>query len=99
MEKIIKVRKANKIISVNENEVDRYLAIGYDIIDNKGNVVQATVPHDPNILRKAFIENEATINSLKQRISTLEAQISALKSQADISIKQTTKQRNKRSSE
>ena len=99
MEKIIKVRKANKIISVNENEVDRYLAIGYDIIDNKGNVVQATVPHDPNILRKAFIENEATINSLKQRISTLEAQISALKSQADVSIKQTTKQRNKRSSE
>ena len=102
----ITVRKANRVVTVNENEVAKYTAIGYDIVDNKGNVVQASVPHDPNVLRKAFIDNQeiikeykATIEQLKQRISALEAEISSSKVEADKTIKSTTKQRNKRNSD
>lgn len=99
MQKEIIVRKANKVVRVTENEVAKYTAIGYDVIDNKGNVVQSSVPHDPNVLRKAYIDNQSTIAQLKQRISALEAEISDFKSQADKSIKQNTKQRNRRNGE
>lgn len=79
MEKEIRIRKANKILRVSENEVAKYIAIGYDIIDNKGNVVQASVPHDPNVLRKAFIDNQATISQLKEEIAILKEEIALLK--------------------
>ena len=99
MQKEIRIRKANKVLRVSENEVAKYTAIGYDIIDEKGNVVQASVPHDSNILRKAFIEKSATIDKLNAEITQLKAEIETLKAQADKSIKQTTKARNKRNDE
>lgn len=78
MQKEIKVRKANKVLRVSENEIAKYTAMGYDIIDDMGNVVQASVPHDPNVLKKAFSEHEATIAKLTDEISQLKAQIAEL---------------------
>lgn len=98
MQKEIRIRKANKVLRVSENEVAKYIAIGYDVIDNKGNVVQASVPHDPNILQKAFIDNQATISALKDEIAQLRvavAQLTAerdtLRAQADRVVNTTTK--------
>lgn len=99
MQKEIRIRKANKVLRVSENEVAKYTAVGYDVIDDKGNVVQASVPHDPNILRKAFVEKSETIDKLNAEITQLKAEIKTLKAQADKSIKQTQKQRNKRNDE
>lgn len=79
MQKEIRVRKANKVLRVSENEVAKYIANGYDIIDEQGGVVQASVPHDPNILKKAFVDNQATITQLKEEVRTLKAEIDSLK--------------------
>ena len=42
-------------------------------------MVQASVPHDPNVLRKAFIDNQATISQLKEEIAILKEEIALLK--------------------
>ena len=36
MQKEIRVRKANKVLRVSENEVAKYITNGYDIIDEQG---------------------------------------------------------------
>ena len=83
MQKEIRIRKANKVLRVSENEVAKYIAIGYDVIDNKGNVVQASVPHDPNILQKAFIDNQATISALKDEVTQLRVAVAQLTAERD----------------
>ena len=104
MQKEIRVRKANKILRVSENEVAKYIADGYDVIDNMGSVVQKSVPHDPNVLRAEFINNQATIKALKEEIEALKNEIQKLKTtptktvvEPETAPIQTTKKRSKRS--
>lgn len=71
--KTIKVRRANVVLTIPEEQRREYLAKGFDILDEKGNVIEHTTPTDPNTLKTAYI------NHIK-KIETLEAEIKKLKS-------------------
>lgn len=44
---MIKLKKANKIVRVTENELEKYLTKGYVKIEDKVNEVQKIVSHEP----------------------------------------------------
>lgn len=66
-----KVRRANVILTIKDSEVERYLDLGYDIIDEMGNVIRESIPTDVGTLRRAFVEHTKTIADLKAEIDNL----------------------------
>ena len=73
-----KVRKANRILTVNDNAVETYLKRGYDEIDEKGKVIKnATGNKSISIAKynKIIEENE----KLKKENTSLKGQITKLK--------------------
>ena len=73
MAELVTVKRANVILEIKADQVDRFTAQGYDILDDKGNVVKQSVPTDVNALRKAFVEHTETIKQLEARIKELQA--------------------------
>lgn len=73
------VRKANVVIQASENELAKYAARGFDIIDENGNVIKKSTPNDVNSLKKAYTEHIEEIKKLTAEIESLKAEIEALK--------------------
>lgn len=67
------VKRANVVLEVKDDSVPYYLNLGYDVIDNNGNVVQKAVPNDLGTLRKFYVEAKEKIEKLEARIAELEA--------------------------
>lgn len=70
----ITVRRGGSYLTVPAVTADTYLAKGYDIVDEAGNVLQASVPNDLNVLKIAYKQHIAEIKALKARIAELESQ-------------------------
>lgn len=69
--KTVTVQRANAILQVPEEWVDRYLDQGYDIIDAHGNVIKASMPKDLGTLQKAYVDHIKEIEELKQQVEEL----------------------------
>lgn len=67
------VKRANVVLEVKDDSVPYYLNLGYDVIDNNGNVVQKAIPNDLGTLRKCYVEAKEKIEKLEARIAELEA--------------------------
>lgn len=67
------VKRANVVLEVKDDSVPYYLNLGYDVIDNNGNVVQKAIPNDLGTLRKFYVEAKEKIEKLEARIAELEA--------------------------
>lgn len=78
-EKTITVKRANTILEVSESQLDYYLNQGYDVIDEMGKVIQASVPTDVGTLQKAYLDHTNEIKMMKAEIDSLKAKIEALK--------------------
>lgn len=76
---MIKLRKANVIIRASENELNKYLARGFDVISEDGEVIKRSAPNDTNSLKKAYTEHIEEIKKLTAEIESLKAEIEALK--------------------
>lgn len=87
----VQVRRANVYLRVPQDEVSRYIAKGYDVVDDKGNVLKASVPNDLGTLQKAFLDKNAEIKSLKAEIGALKEELSELKKQAQPAKKTSNK--------
>ena len=72
-------RKANKLLKINEDAVDRYLGQGYTITDLKGNVIKKGTPNDINQLNAEYKKQEVEIKSLKEENAKLLAEVKSLK--------------------
>lgn len=72
MDDKITVQRANVILQISPQQVDYYLNQGYDIINAKGEVVQASVPKDVGTLQKAYVDHLKEIEELKNKIKKLE---------------------------
>lgn len=70
--KSLTVQRANVILHVAPEQLDYYMSQGYNVIDDAGNVIKASVPRDLGTLQKAFVDNQ-------KKIAELEAEIQALK--------------------
>ena len=69
--KTVTVQRANVVLRVPEEWLDRYVDQGYDVIDESGNVIQASIPRDLGTLQKAYIEHTQEIEELKRTIDEL----------------------------
>lgn len=67
----ITVRRANVILKVAAEQRQEYLNKGFDVIDASGAVIEATVPADVNVLRRAYVEHKAKIKELEAEIAKL----------------------------
>lgn len=70
---MITVKRGNVVLQVADESADKYMGLGYDVIDEKGKVVRACIPNDLGTLQKHFVESNA-------KIAKLEAEIAELKS-------------------
>ena len=71
-QKTVTVQRANVVLQISPQQIDYYLNQGYDVINDKGEIIQASVPRDLGTLRKAYIEHVAEIEELKEKIKKLE---------------------------
>lgn len=71
MDEKVLVQRANVVLQISPQQVDYYLNQGYNVIDEKGNVIQASVPRNLGELQKAYIDHVAEIESLKEEIRKL----------------------------
>lgn len=71
MDERVTVQRANVVLQVSPQQVDYYLNQGYNVINEQGEVIQASVPRDLGTLQKAYIEHTEEIKALKAEIQTL----------------------------
>ena len=71
--------KGNKILTISESEMQRYLDLGYSIKDDAGNLISRAIPVDMSSMRielnRLIKENEA----LRAEIAELKNSLSAPK--------------------
>jgi len=79
------VQRANVVLEIKDDQVERFLDQGYDVIDEAGNILQKSVPQDIGTLRKAYVEHIEEIKQLKGQIKKLQS------SKSPSSRKSTTK--------
>lgn len=94
-DKTVTVKRANVILRIPEDSVDRYLDQGYSVIDNYGNVIKASVPNDMGTLRKAYIENAEKIKRLEVEVEQLKAELLAKPKNAEPIKEKSSKGRKK----
>jgi hypothetical protein len=74
-----KVQRGNVVLRVEEFEVKRYLQLGYNLVDESGNVLKEAIPHDFSTLQRYYLEQTAKIAELEDTIAKLTAENTALK--------------------
>ena len=72
---MIYAERGNKVVSISEDAISRYVEQGYVIKDASGKILRDTVPTDMASLKKAFIECREENKALKEEIAKLNAQL------------------------
>lgn len=81
------VQRLNVILDIDDADVDHYMALGYNVIDSKGNVIRETMPTDAPTLQKCYREHVQKIETLEKKVAELTAELSAKKSTPKASSK------------
>ena len=70
---IVTVKRGGSYLRIPALAVERYMAKGYDVVDDAGNILQGSIPNDINILKRAYKEHVDEIKRLKEEIAELKA--------------------------
>ena len=81
------VQRANVILEVKEEQVQRYVDNGYDVLDDSGNVVKKSIPRDVRTLQMAYVEQKQQIERMQAEIDALQAEVKKLKSARSKTVK------------
>lgn len=77
---MIKVQRANVILSIRSDEKEEYMQKGYSVIDDvTGKVIEEAISSDVNLLQKQVKEYRDTISAKDAEIKKLKAEITKLK--------------------
>lgn len=71
-------KRSNVIINIFEQDIKKYLDLGYDITDLNGKVLYEAVPNDTPSLKRAFVRHTRQIKTQKQQIEQLQAMVKEL---------------------
>ena len=71
------VRRNNEILRVKDDLAKHYLDIGYDVIDEKGTVLQKAVPTDNTTLKAEYVRLSEEVKVLKAKLAEAEAKLNA----------------------
>lgn len=74
-----RVQRGNVVLRVAEDEVSRYLQLGYDLTSDDGNIIQPAIPHDFSTLQRLYLEHTAKITELESMVAKLTAELSEVK--------------------
>ena len=72
------IRRYNVVLNVPDSEVDYYVNLGYDVIDDKGDVVQKSMSNDVRTLQHELTESRKQVEELKKENAKLTATIKDL---------------------
>ena len=78
---MVRVQRANVVLQVPEEQIKEYLAKGFDVLGNDGQVVQASVPNDVNLLKQKYVEFSNRIKALEDEVASLKAKKTSTKSE------------------
>ena len=86
-----RVERGNVVMYVDDKDVQRYLNLGYNITDEFGNILKASIPTDLGTLQKFFIEHTEKIKLLEGQIADLTKQLMDAEAKKPAPKKKTTK--------
>ena len=66
-----RVRRGNKELTIGDNEVNKYLASGYDLLDATGKVVRSGISNDITALRAENEQLKLTVEKQAKQIAEL----------------------------
>lgn len=66
------VKRANVVLEVKEDDLQYYTELGYNVIDENGNVIISAIPTSLGELRKFYVDATEKIKKLEARIAELE---------------------------
>ena len=72
---MVKIQRANTVLDIEDEDVERYVNLGYNVIDNKGNILREAIPNDVGVLQRAYIENRRKIEQLEKQIKELQVKL------------------------
>lgn len=72
VDEAVLMKKGGSFLRVPQGAVSRYMAKGYDVVDENGNILEASIPNDLVTLRAAYQNHLNEIAALKKRIEELE---------------------------
>ena len=84
-----RIQRYNVVLDVEDSEVGYYLNLGYNLLDEKGKVIQKAMSNDVHTLQKELTDANNTITSLKAEIEALKLQVVTLKSEKSAEVKTT----------
>lgn len=82
MVKTVKVRRANVVLTVPEEQRGEYLSKGFDVLDSNGNIAEHTVPSDMNTLKTAYTNHIKRIEALETENKKLKSELRIAKKKA-----------------
>ena len=74
-----RVERGNVVLHIDDNEVDYYLRLGYNLTNELGRVITDAVPHDTTALQNAYVESQKKITELEETIAELTAELDRYK--------------------
>lgn len=69
---MVTVQRGNVILQVADDSVTKYMNLGYNVIDDKGHVIEECIPNDLGTLQKHFIESKKIIAELEEQLAQLQ---------------------------
>lgn len=72
---MVKIQRANTILDIDDEDVSKYVNLGYNVIDDKGNIIQEAIPNDVGVLQRAYIEHRRKIEHLENEIKELRVRL------------------------
>lgn len=73
------VQRGNVFLTIGDSEVEKYMAKGFSVVDEKGNVIRQSFPTELSQLQKAWSEHVEIIKQKDEEIARLKAELEALK--------------------
>lgn len=93
IDKTVTVRRGGSYLTIPATAIDRYLAKGYDVVDENDDIVLESVPNDVNALKRAFDAHVKKIHALEAEIETLKSQKTEAETEAPAAKKTAPKKR------
>lgn len=69
------VQRANVVLRVRDEEVDKYLARGFSLLNENGEVIRSATPNDLATFKEAYIRQSKEIEDLNSQIEELKAEL------------------------
>lgn len=91
-----RVERANVVLHVKDEDVPRYLSLGYRETTETGQVIREAVPHDTVALQRAYVQNTAKIAELEKQVADLTQKLEEAKRPVSIKVEPEKKTRKKR---